>query len=1144
MDMQTDTTPDETQRLRFIHDEAATTDEFGGHDRVASAIAQVICEDHKLKVIGLLGPWGSGKSTVVSLVQQKLNSDHEGTKSYVFTYDAWQHQNDPPRRAFLDTLVQFLVTQELTKDEVWREKLDRLNRKIDDTTVTSTPLLTPSGLWIVLSLIAVPLGQSLVTKAGFKSLLHSGGWSTLDGLLCALGAILTIAPLLTAIGIYIAWRTTWNPLNPKFRTRKNWLQHKAAHENSSILSVFMTRQITTNHNRVIREPDPTAIEFQNIFREIMEAAALVNDRHRFIFVIDNLDRLPQTDAIAMWGTIRSFFLGAEKTQTLRKATTSPTVLLPIDEAAVRAIFNETPDQRANSFMDKTFDLSFRITGPVTSQWDMYLAKKMAFVFQSKMDNEWPKIVSRFYISRQTRISATPITPRSINKLVNEIATCWLQWHTTDGISFAAIAYYCVFRTSIEINPVAEASNPLAGVNELDPDWAQSMAAIHFGVRLEEAKQILIEQPLRNAIHNDNIAIFEDLSKIPGFNMVLLRIVEGWRAEVRSTPDEILLTIGLLNRSLLVDLSDLSQIKQILRVAIQSTSLWGSFNAEQSKALATLIPDSPGSSRTAFLAKMAELLRTALTDAAKMTGFPDAFAAFWTDASKLDRGVGALPAKIYVPGEARNFLRVKLACQGNRQLSDRFASDAGADRALEGLANDIKVSTDAEQAVRMARIAIETYEEADWATAIRTLTSYLQEESTNTAGVSAAMQILGLLRSTQSEALTIINLMNAGGQTANRLKLAYEQKDDILAGACLALLMVSDVDPTDPSVGALATRLTERPEMVKSLDEGLREFKGDNNIVGFLHSTVARNGALNGIAKRVFSYRVSHDKVGLLPTADVIKKLDEYLAILDVDLVEDFLKIFTGYKSFWKVMDEESLAGSVTTIFKTLITSSEPIQHSSRLKLIERLGTVDNDAWKAAIRSGVSPYDIATEFARVSSDALDITNLWTPLHEITDELLQSPERDIRERWFTLASLLNDSGRKTLFHNVGEQITHGATVANVYDFLDLGEEHFIEESGFTQSADQAVRRIVYPSIESQVGLESLIRWVPFVKHWVGKSRIETREQLTTLLHEQQSKSDAALAQYSSKLYEKLELPPISLNIEDDKAASLKEIVIEPE
>ncbi|MFK2879271.1 P-loop NTPase fold protein [Rhodanobacter hydrolyticus] len=1135
--MQTDSTRDEIRKLHFIHDEAATTDEFGSHDRVASAVAQVISEDHKLKVIGLLGPWGSGKSTVVSLVQQKLNDDSDGAKkirSYVFTYDAWQHQNDPPRRAFLDTLIQFLVTQKLTEDKLWREKLDRLNRKIDDTTVTSTPMLTPSGKWILLSLLAVPFGQALITKASFKSLFHASGWTTFDGILCAIGIVLAIAPLIVAIGIYIAWRPTWNPRNPTFKTRGNWLQHKREHEESSILSIFMNRQITTNRNRVIREPDPTAIEFQNIFREIMEAVASVNGRYRFIFVIDNLDRLPEADAIAMWGTIRSFFLGAEETQALRKVTLSPTVLLPIDEKAVRAIFRGESEARANSFMDKTFDLSFRITQPVTSRWDTYLAKKMGSVFGSEMDREWPKIVSRFYLSSQTQNSGMPITPRGINKLVNDIATCWLQWHKTENISFAAIAYYCVFQVSIENNPVAEISSPRAGVTEIDPDWAQSVAAIHYGAKPEEAKQILIEQPLRNAIHNNNISTFEELSKIPGFGMVLLRIAEGWRAQAVSTPDEILLTVGLLDRMSLDDLSDLRQIKQILRLAIQSTSSWGSFSPEQSKALASLIPDNRGFGRSEFLAKMSEILRVALSGAAAAAKFPEAFVAFWAAAAKSDSGIGALPVHIYVPGDARNFFKVKLAFQGNDALSSRFATDADAGLALQGLASDTKVSTDAALAVQTARIAMEVYKEADWKPLVQELASYARDNGSNTPAVSAATQIIGLLRPTRPEAKAHIDLMIAGGQIANKLKLAYGQNDDAFAGTCLALFMVSDTDPVDPNPDTLAVALSERLGMLNALDKGLQEFRGEDDIVGFLYDAVTRSAAISGIAKRIFSHRVLHDRIGTLRTAQIIKNYDGYLAFLDADLVENFLKIFTGYGSFWKVMDDEPLGGNVTKIYKVLIACDDSsIQSFARQKLSIRLGTVDGDEWKAAIRSGASPYDIAADFANVLPETLGLTALWTPLNEMTDEVLQSTTHDVRVRWFVCASFLNDSGRKTLYHNVGEQITHGAAVAEVHELLELGGQSFIDEGGFAQASDQSVRRVVYPSLENQAGLESLLRWVSAVKGWVDDARAETREQLATLLIEQKSKSDPVLAERFAALYEGLALPPISFEIKEDGA-----------
>src|SRR5258708_60569 len=70
--------------------------------------------------------------------------------------------------------------------------------------------------------------------------------------------------------------------------------HKPPHENESILSLFMNKEIQKLRNRVTRAPDPTTIEFQDIFREIMDAVNA--SKRRFLFVIDNLDRLPEAEA--------------------------------------------------------------------------------------------------------------------------------------------------------------------------------------------------------------------------------------------------------------------------------------------------------------------------------------------------------------------------------------------------------------------------------------------------------------------------------------------------------------------------------------------------------------------------------------------------------------------------------------------------------------------------------------------------------------------------------------------------------------------------------------------------------------------------------------------------------------------------------
>ena len=49
----------------FIVDLPARTDQMAAHDRIAEAIARTV-RARQVEIIGVLGDWGSGKSTVIS----------------------------------------------------------------------------------------------------------------------------------------------------------------------------------------------------------------------------------------------------------------------------------------------------------------------------------------------------------------------------------------------------------------------------------------------------------------------------------------------------------------------------------------------------------------------------------------------------------------------------------------------------------------------------------------------------------------------------------------------------------------------------------------------------------------------------------------------------------------------------------------------------------------------------------------------------------------------------------------------------------------------------------------------------------------------------------------------------------------------
>ena len=254
---------------------------------MADAIATVIRTDLNLKVVGLLGAWGSGKSTVLKILKTKFNAAKKPEDdTRFFIYDAWVHQSDPPRRSFLETLVGFFVAEGLTTRDKWQFDLDRLNRRVEEHDTQTTPTLTMSGKFIGASLLLFPIGLALINPVwATKSLKLFGYELPVDPI--TLGIIFLLMPALVGACIYYLWRPNRDPAVPGFFTLANWTHHRRPHQDSTIFSIFVSKAVDRVTNRVIRSPDPTAIEFQETYQRVM--AAVSKKGRRFVFVIDNLE---------------------------------------------------------------------------------------------------------------------------------------------------------------------------------------------------------------------------------------------------------------------------------------------------------------------------------------------------------------------------------------------------------------------------------------------------------------------------------------------------------------------------------------------------------------------------------------------------------------------------------------------------------------------------------------------------------------------------------------------------------------------------------------------------------------------------------------------------------------------------------------
>ncbi len=240
-----------------------------GHEEIATALSKITSLCLAPFTIGLFGKWGSGKSTIVLALKDKLAS-----KSIpVVIFDVWKHQNDALRRTFLqECLVQLKkqqfsgienheLSERLSNDLLISEKRPPLNipwNKLEKALKLTGP--------IVLILLAV-----VFRFFGLEYLRNT--WQYVIG---AFATIWTLAALVLAA-----------------KTFKYFIL-----ATDFAIKNFVSSEDVVYSADKFKDPHEFEKEFENLI------SALRVDR--LVIVFDNLDRVQEECALEVLATIKTF----------------------------------------------------------------------------------------------------------------------------------------------------------------------------------------------------------------------------------------------------------------------------------------------------------------------------------------------------------------------------------------------------------------------------------------------------------------------------------------------------------------------------------------------------------------------------------------------------------------------------------------------------------------------------------------------------------------------------------------------------------------------------------------------------------------------------------------------------------------------
>ncbi len=501
-----------------LDDAPVDEDQFGSHEPIAAAIHELITREDGGRTIGLEGRWGSGKSTVVRLLAERMSGQDER----VAVFDAWAHEGDPLRRSFLETLIDILLGEkEWVDGKKWRERRESLSRR--DRVEHTRPRITPAGIVAgVLFAVLVPSGVALL-NAG----LSSGDPATWRSGAGILGGLAVFA--LAVAGLAHCLR--------RDDSAARWLE------------LFSVQSVTQSDRETVETPDPTSVEFEREFGDLMCAALDGHPTRRLVLVVDNLDRVAPEDARAVWATLQTFL---HHTSDPRPPwLDSLWVLLPYDKGAIDRLWDglvarpevggSPPRTLAESFLDKSIQVHFEVPLLLLSDWREYLASLLRRALPEHDTDHYA--LYRLYQHQLAGGDRAP-SPRELKLYVNGIGALHRRWQ--HDLPIASLAYYASQRKQgPEVAADLRREDPiLPGVAPLlDARVEAHLAAIAFGAPPERALQLLYGPLIDNSLMREEADGLVELAGRTGFWEALAG--SGFMRVPSSSPPTLLLAASRL-----------------------------------------------------------------------------------------------------------------------------------------------------------------------------------------------------------------------------------------------------------------------------------------------------------------------------------------------------------------------------------------------------------------------------------------------------------------------------------------------------------------------------------------------------------------------------------------------------------------------
>lgn len=435
----------EKLRLKFLKDEPILEQnesyfEFY-HKSFVPALMDIISASNKVKTIGLFGPWGTGKSTIINQLAQN--------ESFIVPiFDVWKYKDDALRRAFLIYLYNFFKTE---LKFTFTDELEKEFKGLYFATEISTHddiVVNPTH------------GMSLLQKVKYYTI-----------------KLWFVPIFIIGVPVWIITRTFFsnNPFVNSIRELSGYLMFSAPiwwlflKVSESVMTEF-TKKLFFAFQPVIKkrmisekqEAFNSPEQFESLFSKIIKQ--IPKDK-KIAIVFDNLDRVDSDVAVQVLTTIKTF---------LEPIAASEVVfIIPCDYEAIRARFNNSGID-ADESLRKLFSVALWTPQFIPNDLEEYTRKLIRQTGEdsSLINNESVIEIIVEVFSRN---------PRQIKQFINNLVSLIIVAHKTEvwDIIKSNTGYLAKVLAIRQVFPY--------GYERLKEHWHEPGQIFNMGEAIEEKK---------------------------------------------------------------------------------------------------------------------------------------------------------------------------------------------------------------------------------------------------------------------------------------------------------------------------------------------------------------------------------------------------------------------------------------------------------------------------------------------------------------------------------------------------------------------------------------------------------------------------------------------------------------------------------